>query len=281
MTPAQQRQAEKIAKAESEKGKKRKKNSALDESLRKRMKAQKPVSLAQRRQQEKNKQFLAVLKSESDEQLANQTAQAIKDGLSVEGQPSSYEIAVLQLEQHLKMLSGKSAEDKASMKYEFIKEYMGFLEDYRSSGQKYVNEVLSRIIVWMMDCEQFELALDWADFAIEQQQPSPKHFSRDFPTVVCESIHGWAKKQFEDTKKSDSAAPYFDQMIDRLTSGQWVVSEIIVESKIYKLAGNMAMENENYASAVEWYSRAVEANPTGHGCKTALAKATLLASNQQ
>ena len=56
---------------------------------------------------------------------------------------------------------------------ELLPKYLVYVQRYRESGLNHPNLVLMQVLVWLFDTEQFEQALELADFAIEQGQAMP------------------------------------------------------------------------------------------------------------
>ena len=155
-----------------------------------------------------------------------------------------------------------------------IPKYMDIVKAYRESGERHTNEMLVYLIIWLIDVELIEEAIELADFAIEQGQSMPERFKRDLPTYVAEEICTWAERQH---KAGLSASPYLDHVAERLIKNVWPVGQKIVLNKVYKLMGLYAEQNTEWSQAVHWFEHCVACNPEGHGVKTKLATAKKLA----
>lgn len=163
----------------------------------------------------------------------------------------------------------KAVKDKVALKVQLLPKWLEVVKSYRESGAQHPFEPLVRTIIWLLDAEQIDVALENADFAIAQQQHMPDEFKRDLPTYVAEEIHNWAERQL---KAGHSAEPYLSQLIERLESKAWLVTQVIVLSKIYKLAGMFAEVEGDLKKAEAAYLKCIDANPVGHGVKGKLAK---------
>ncbi len=196
--------------------------------------------------------------------LTNATAKNIPENLR-----SQKDVIFAALEQDLKTLHDiKDVAKKAELKKtQLIPKWKTVIDDYRASGAKYPFEPLMRFVVWLLDAEQIAEAIDYADFAIEQQQPMPDAFKRTLDTFATVTIHEWAQRQF---KAGHSAEPYLGEVIKRIESKQWIVNEPIVLGMLYKLVALYAANAGDLEAAEKAYLKCVEANPEKHGVKTAL-----------
>lgn len=152
-------------------------------------------------------------------------------------------------------------------KSHLIPKWERVIEDYIESGERRPFEPLVRLVIWLLDAEAIDRAINLADLAIEQQQPMPDGFNRPLPTFVAESFHDWAERQY---KAGHSAEPFLADVIKRVESRRWPVNEPIVLNKLYKLVGQFAEVNNDLAAAEAAYVRCVEVNPDKHGVKTRL-----------
>lgn len=184
------------------------------------------------------------------------------------GQPGEYQVVLAAMENAKKALKDiPSIADKIDLKKKIIPEFLPFIEAYRDSGDRFSNEVLTTLVIWLLDIEDIELALDLADFAIEQHQVLPEQFKRDLPTLVTEAFFDWGETQF---KAEQSAEPYLGYVLKRVESKQWPIEQIIVLNKIYKLAGLYAERAKDFACAVKYFQLCVDVNPEKHGVKKRL-----------
>lgn len=171
------------------------------------------------------------------------------------------------LQADLSLLSERTdVKEKIALKRQLLPKYLPYVQAYRAAGEHYPNPLLVYCLVWLLDVEDIEAALDLAHFAIEQQQHLPERFNRDLPTFVAETVHDWAERQY---KAQQSASPYLDQVLESVYSDRWPIGNIIVRGKLFKLAGLFADRNGDIKAAMNWYERALEANEKA-GVKTRL-----------
>lgn len=190
---------------------------------------------------------------------ARRQTSAVRDG-------NENDVILAALAQDLDALKGLTAiEDKLALKKELLPKWKEVVDRYRESGAQHPFEPLVRLVIWLIDLGQIDQALDYATFAIAQKQFMPDGFKRDLPTYVTEEIQKWAEDQY---KAGASAEPFFSQVIERVESGAWPVPQIIVISKLYRLAGMFAEREGDLEKAEAAYKKCMEANPEKHGVKT-------------
>ncbi|PAU66537.1 terminase [Pseudomonas sp. PIC25] len=158
---------------------------------------------------------------------------------------------------------------------ELLPKYLAYVQRYRESGLNHPNPVLMQVLVWLFDTEQFEQALELADFAMAQGQAMPERFKRDIPTFVADSMIDWAEAEH---KAGRSPEPYLSQLLPRV-DGQWQLFERI-PARFHKLLGILALENERWAQAITHFERATELYPE-IGVKTRLEEAAKALRRQQ
>ncbi|MFS1525811.1 phage terminase small subunit [Microbulbifer sp. 2304DJ12-6] len=174
------------------------------------------------------------------------------------------------LEADLQLLSERAnVQEKIALKRQLLPKYLPHVKVYRESGAQYPNPLLVSCLIWLLDVEDIEQALELAALAIAQQQQLPARFNRDLSTFVAETLHDWAERQYMANR---SASPYFEQVLENVEQGTWPVTQIIVLGKLYKLAGLICDQQEDFARAVHWYEKATAANDKA-GVKTRLESA--------
>lgn len=163
-----------------------------------------------------------------------------------------------QLERDLARLAETpDVSEKIALKKTLLPQYLTQVQAYRDRGAKHPNPLLVYCVIWLLDVEEIEQALALAECAIGQQQKMPAGFKRDLPTFVTETVHDWAQQQYQSHR---SASPYFDQVVEAVHSERWLVAQIIVQSKIYKLMGQFAERGGALTTALHWYQHAQTVN---------------------
>lgn len=184
-------------------------------------------------------------------------------------------------QKHLALMTTALAEDCARLsdlnamadrqrlkRDELLPKYLDYVQRYRDSGLNHPNPVLMQVLVWLFDTEQFEPALELADFSMTQQQAMPERFKRDIPTFVADTVIDWADVEY---KAKRSPEPYLSQLLPRV-DGEWQLFERI-PARYHKLLGIIAMDQEQWAEAIARFERATELYPE-IGVKTRLEDAT-------
>lgn len=174
------------------------------------------------------------------------------------------------LEQDLNALHQiKDVAQKAELKKtQLIPKWQATIDEYIASGAKHLFEPLVRFVIWLLDSDQIDKAIAYADKAIAQQMPMPSGFSRSLAAFVAETIHDWAQRQF---RAGHSAEPYLSDVILRVETRAWLVIEPIILNKLYKLIGLLAQRDGDLNKAEYYFLKCVDVNPDKHGVKTLLA----------
>jgi tetratricopeptide (TPR) repeat protein len=158
---------------------------------------------------------------------------------------------------------------------ELLPKYLDYVQRYRDSKLNHPNPVLMQVLVWLFDTEQFEQALELADFAIAQQQAMPERFRRDIPTFIADTMADWADAEY---KAGRSPEPYLSQLLPRV-DGEWQLFEKI-PARYHKLLGLIAFDQEQWAEAIARFERATALYPS-IGVKTKHEDATKALRKQQ
>ncbi|MNZ06716.1 Phage small terminase subunit [compost metagenome] len=154
---------------------------------------------------------------------------------------------------------------------ELLPKYQDYVQRYRDSGLNYPNPVLMQVLVWLFDTAQFEHGLELAEFAIAQGQELPERFKRDVPTFVADEVIEWAEAE---QKAGRSPEPYVSDLLPRV-DGEWQLFERI-PARFHKLLGLIALDREDWATAIGHFDRATELYPDiGVGTRRAAAEKAL------
>lgn len=200
---------------------------------------------------------------ETEEELL-QTAGIGFDQLIQPGKKSDFNLVLQSLNDDINRLHEIPAiPEKQLMKVQLLAKYMPIVNAYLTSGTQYKNDVLVYCIIWSIDVENFEQAISLADVAIAQNQTMPPNFKRELSDFVVEELAEWACKQ---AKANQSASPYIDHVIERVEQKEWPVGELIITGKLYRYAGQIAENFEEFATALALYEKAMAVNDQA-GCK--------------
>lgn len=106
-----------------------------------------------------------------------------------------YEKMLYLLSRHKKDLKQiQSTEQKATYKKSVLPHYLPWIEGALSAGNGKQDNVLMTWQVWAVDCGEYHLALQIADYAIHQELQLPDGFSRTLCTMLAEEFADAAKK---------------------------------------------------------------------------------------
>ncbi len=128
---------------------------------------------------------------------------------------TEYEKMLYLLARYKKELSNiKSLEQRAEMKKKILPEFMPWIEGALKGGSGKQDNVLMTWLVWAIDCDEFHLALQIAEYAIHQDLVLPSGFKRSVPTMLAEEFADKAKAQHSLNQRFEVS--YLEQ-VQRLT----------------------------------------------------------------
>lgn len=182
-----------------------------------------------------------------------------------------YDIVKASLDGDIVTLKGlKTIAEKLAYKAHIIPNYLDYLQQYQAQGHNHPNGILSQVMVWLFDTEQFELAHQYAELAIEQGQKLPARFNTpNIQTFICDTLADYGAKQLKDKKP----APALQYAIDGL-SKHWDVNPIPA-GKVFATAGKLEFMAKNYQTAFDYCNKALELNERA-GVKKLLSDITAL-----
>lgn len=105
-----------------------------------------------------------------------------------------YEKMLHLLARHKKDLSNiQSMEKRAEYKKQILPDYLPWIEGALKAGTGKQDNVLMMWQVWAIDCGEYHLALEIADYAVHQQLKLPEQFDRTLGTMLAEEFADAAK----------------------------------------------------------------------------------------
>ena len=105
-----------------------------------------------------------------------------------------YEKMLHLLARHKKDLSNiQSMEKRAEYKKQILPDYLPWIEGALKAGTGKQDNVLMMWQVWAIDCGEYHLALEIADYAVHQQLKLPEQFDRTLGTRLAEEFADAAK----------------------------------------------------------------------------------------
>lgn len=122
---------------------------------------------------------------------------------------------------------------------ELLPRWLPTVQEYLDGDRVHRNPVFAWCIIWLFDVDEFDQALDWADIAISQKQPTPDNIKSTFPAFVADTVLDWA----EDTlSRGESVEPYFSRTFENVAS-HWNLHEKI-NAKWFKFAGLLLLRDD-------------------------------------
>lgn len=105
-----------------------------------------------------------------------------------------YEKMLYLLARHQKDLKEiRSKELKAEYKRNILPHYLPWIEGTLKAGSGKQDNVLMTWLVWAIDCAEYHLALQIAEYAVHQQLVLPEKFSRTLGSLLAEEFADAAK----------------------------------------------------------------------------------------
>lgn len=104
-------------------------------------------------------------------------------------QRTAHEQILHRLRMDLSRLSGvQSEETKAEMKKSMLPEYEGWIEGTLDGDNGRQDEVITRLMVWAIDCRDYALALRLGRYVVRHGLTLPDNFNRTAATFLTEEV---------------------------------------------------------------------------------------------
>ncbi|QHM73006.1 phage terminase small subunit [Mixta intestinalis] len=180
-------------------------------------------------------------------------------------QRTAHEQILHRLRMDLSRLSGvQSEETKAEMKKSMLPEYEGWIEGTLDGDNGRQDEVITRLMVWAIDCRDYALALRLGRYVVRHGLTLPDNFNRTAATFLTEEV----SKPLLTLAAADADAD--------LSSGVAVLDEVaeivadsdmpdVVRAKLCKaraLARRGATDITTKAEALALFREALTRNPS-------------------
>jgi len=102
---------------------------------------------------------------------------------------SAYELMLYKLANDRRTLSNiQSMERKIVVKAELLPEYQDWIDGVLSKGQGGQDDVFTSLLVWHIDCGEYERAVEMARYAVAHSLSLPDQFNRDIPTMLLDEF---------------------------------------------------------------------------------------------
>lgn len=92
------------------------------------------------------------------------------------------------LQDRLRLKAIQSNEGKAALKAQLLPEYIPYVEGVLAAGNGAQDDVLTTVMVWRVDVEDYSGALDIADYVLKHKLIMPDRFERTTGCLVAEEI---------------------------------------------------------------------------------------------
>ncbi len=92
------------------------------------------------------------------------------------------------LQDRLRLKQVQSNQGKAELKRQLLPDYIPYVQGVLEGGKGAQDEVLTTIMVWRIDAEDFNGALDIADYVLKHKLIMPDRFERTTGCLVAEEI---------------------------------------------------------------------------------------------
>lgn len=92
------------------------------------------------------------------------------------------------LQDRLRLKAIQSNEGKAALKLQLLPEYIPYVEGVLAAGNGAQDDVMTTVMVWRIDVEDYSGALDIADYVLKHKLIMPDRFERTTGCLVAEEI---------------------------------------------------------------------------------------------
>ncbi|WP_332763123.1 terminase endonuclease subunit [Pseudomonas koreensis] len=101
------------------------------------------------------------------------------------------------LQDRLRLKQVQSNQGKAELKRQLLLDYIPYVQGVLEGGKGAQDEVLTTIMVWRIDAEDFSGALDIADYVLKHKLIMPDRFERTTGCLVAEEVATVALKSLK------------------------------------------------------------------------------------
>ncbi|GAA5113408.1 terminase endonuclease subunit [Orbus sasakiae] len=195
--------------------------------------------------------------------LAKHYAQKERNATNIKA-TNAYEMMLAKLNNdRIRLKKFQSTEAKIDLKKILIPEYMDWINGVLSSDNAQQDDVFMRLLVWMIDTKQFELAYPLAQHALKHKWVTPDEYQRQTATLIAEELANTTLTQVSNKKDVDitTLLKFSDLVADKDMFDQ-------VRAKFNKAIG-YALRNEQPEQALGYLKRALELDESS-GVKTAI-----------
>lgn len=184
---------------------------------------------------------------------------------------NAYEMMLAKLNNdRIRLKKFQSTEAKIDLKKQLIPEYINWINGILSSDSAQQDDVFMRLLVWMIDTKQFELAYPLAQHALKHKWVTPDEYQRQTATLITEELANTTLSQINNKEDIDidTLLKFSDLVADKDMFDQ-------VRAKLNKAIG-FVFKDKYPAQALAYLKRALELDENSgvKGTIKALEKAT-------
>lgn len=144
------------------------------------------------------------------------------------------------LQDRLRLKQVQSNQGKAELKRQLLPDYIPYVQGVLEGGKGAQDEVLTTIMVWRIDAEDFNGALDIADYVLKHKLIMPDRFERTTGCLVAEEIATVALKAL---KVGESFELAILQRTAELTDAEDMPDQ--ARAKLFLAMGRATLEGVN------------------------------------
>lgn len=177
---------------------------------------------------------------------------------------NAYEMMLAKLNNdRIRLKKFQSTEAKIDLKRELIPEYMDWINGILTVNNPQQDDVFMRLLVWMIDTKQFELAYPLAQHALQHGWVTPDEYKRQTATLIAEELSNTVLTQISNKQDVDVdiLLKFADLVADKDMFDQ-------VRAKLNKAIG-YALKEKDPEQALNYLKRALELDENS-GVKTVI-----------
>ncbi|MCX8578827.1 hypothetical protein J3U35_05175 [Gilliamella sp. B2717] len=177
---------------------------------------------------------------------------------------NAYEMMLAKLNNdRVRLKKFQSTEAKIELKKQLIPEYMDWINGVLKSDNAQQDDVFMRLMVWMIDTKQFELAYPLAEHALKHNWVTPDEYQRQTATLITEELANTTLAQISNkqTVNADVLLKFAELVADKDMFDE-------VRAKFNKAVGYVLKETQP-EQALFYLKRALELDD-GCGVKTTI-----------
>lgn len=167
---------------------------------------------------------------------------ALAEGRALSSSPDGLNVQLRSLDMDIERLRAlPNIADRVEMKRSvLLPKWMPTVEQYLADGIKYSNPTFVYVVIWLFDVGDYDLALEWADIAIEQGQTTPDNIRSSLAAFVADTMLAWATAE---DYAGNSVEPYFSRTFANIRE-TWRLHEEI-NAKWYKFAALLLLKDQD------------------------------------